>query len=374
MKKSVRPAAGETVSLRAHVVVIGGGPSGATAARTLAKQGVSAVLIEKNLHYEKPCGGGLFRSAFAEFDIPDELCLKEVDTITLVSPTHKRVDVELIEEMIGIVHRSGFDASLRQLAVDDGAELIEGRCVSIVEKDGGIVVGVKTADRELSVEACYCIAADGVNSFARKKLTSTSGAKTLTLYKNLPGRKVRSCEFWLGSDIAPGHYAWNFPHSTGSSIGTIAADTHTIHRYFEKFSNNFEQDIKPKGFYIPSYRGDLFYAKHTFFTGDAAGLVMPFTYEGIYYAMKSGRLAAEAIIKDDPHSYEMEWKRLYHKRFRFMNLLQRIFMRYDRMGEFLVKVLKKPSVAQSALRYWRGESEPLSFWSTVIKVLKLLYR
>ncbi len=373
MKKSARPAAGETVSLQAHVVVIGGGPSGATAARTLAKQGVSVILIEKNLHYEKPCGGGLFRSAFAEFGISDGLCLKEIGTITLVSPTHKRADVELIEEKIGIVHRSRFDASLRQMAVDDGVELIEGRCVSIVEKDGGIIAGVKTADGELSVRAGYCIAADGVNSTVRKKLTGSSPAKILTLYKNIEDGSAESCEFWLGSDIAPGHYAWNFPHSAGSSIGTIAPDG-KIHRYFKKFSKNFGADILPKGFYIPRYRGDLFYDRRTFFIGDAAGLVMPFTYEGIYYAMKSGRLAAEAIVKDAPHLYETEWKRLYHKRFRFMNLLQQIFMRYDRMGEFLVKVLKNPSVAQSALRYWRGESEPLSFWRTAVKVSKLLYR
>ena len=373
MEKSVKLTIDEFEGLNPHVVVVGGGPSGAIAASTLAKRGISVILIEKNFSYEKPCGGGLFRSAFKEFGISDELCLREVDAITMVSPARKRVEVELIGEKIGIVHRREFDASLRKMAADDGAKLIEGRCVSIKEKEGSVAVGVKTANGMLSVKARYCIAADGVNSTVRKKLTATSAAKVLTLYKNLAGGSAESCEFWLGSDVAPGYYAWNFPHSTGSSIGTVEPNK-KMHRYFKKFSKNFGEGISPKGFYIPRYKGDLFYAKQTFFVGDAAGLVMPFTYEGIYYAMKSGRLAAEAIIKDAPSYYEAEWKRLYRKRFRFMNLLQLIFMRYDRMGEFLVKVLKNPSVAQSALRYWRGESEPLSSWRTIIKVLKLFYR
>jgi geranylgeranyl reductase len=45
------------------------------------------------------------------------------------------------------------------------------------------------------------------------------------------------------------------------------------------------------------------YEKRIFYVGDSASLVMPFTYEGIYYALKSGHLAAEAILKKDTQWY-----------------------------------------------------------------------
>ncbi len=362
-------------TLQTQVVVVGGGPSGATAARTLARQNVPVILLEKNFLYEKPCGGGLKRSAFNELDIPHSFCSKEVDTLTLVSAAHKRVDVALKKDTICVVHRSEFDASLRTLAKNDGAELIEGRCTSIEEDaDNGVLLKVKTADEALLIKASYCIAADGVNSMLRKKLTGTSPAKVLTLYKNLSDGSVDSCEFWLGSEIAPGYYAWNFPHSIGSSIGTIAGDSRAIHRYFKMFSTYFDAEVKPKGFYIPEYKGDLFYAKRTFFVGDAAGLVMPFTYEGIYFAMKSGRLAAEAIIEHSPGQYEQKWKRMYHRRFRFMHILQRMFMRSDWMSSRLVNALENPVTAERALRYWMGEIRPPSLLGTIAKVMKLVMR
>ena len=65
-------------SFDCDVVVVGGGPAGSTAARELANFGFSVVLLQKDLSFQKPCGGGVVLSAFDEFDLPKSLITKTI--------------------------------------------------------------------------------------------------------------------------------------------------------------------------------------------------------------------------------------------------------------------------------------------------------
>jgi len=69
--------------LSAKVLVVGGGPAGATAARFLANNGVDVILLERNLSFVKPCGGGVSISALYELGIPKTMIKKEVKSIRL---------------------------------------------------------------------------------------------------------------------------------------------------------------------------------------------------------------------------------------------------------------------------------------------------
>lgn len=352
------------------VIVAGGGPAGATAARRLAEAGRSVLLVQRDLHYDKPCGGALLLSAFDEFGLDKNVVFKTVDRLDLTAPGGYATEVPLAYAPLAVAERPVFDAHLRDLAVRAGAELVEGKCKSI-ENGRAVIV---TERGENSVGAAYFIAADGVNSALRRQLTGELPRRVLALYAKVPELAVEGCGFRFGKDVAPGHYAWAFTHRGGAHIGVIADDEKTIHGHFETFCRQLGLKTPPKakGFYIPRWKDDCYVHGNVLFAGDAAGQVSPFTYEGIYYAMRSGAYAAEAIIQNDPALYERLWRESLRKRFRAMDMLQRLLLRWDWTAEKIVRLQENPNVRSAALRFWSGRSVPSSGWKAFGRGIKLL--
>ena len=121
----------EPMKLSAKVLIIGGGPAGASAARHLAAHGRDVLLLEKNLSFEKPCGGGLSLRAFEELGIPKTAIKREVHRIRIVSPCGEGVDIPLQGCGLAIVGRKEFDSSLRQEAEAKGAKIVQGEFTGI---------------------------------------------------------------------------------------------------------------------------------------------------------------------------------------------------------------------------------------------------
>lgn len=108
------------MKLSAKILVVGGGPAGAIAAKSLAGRGLEVILLERNLSLEKPCGGGIPSSAFDEFAIPKEVIKREVKSIRIVSPIGEQLDIELKGGSLAIVARWEFDRVLRYEAEKEG--------------------------------------------------------------------------------------------------------------------------------------------------------------------------------------------------------------------------------------------------------------
>jgi len=360
-------------TLECEVVVVGGGPAGAIAARDLSRQGIDTVLLEKDRAFQKPCGGGLMLSAYEEFDIPQSIIKKRVNTIEIVSPKKNRAVVDITDYPLSIVERCSFDAKLRELAVESGARLIEAKAYDI-KVDEHPIVWAKNSEQAYQVQAKYVIAADGVTSTIRKKLLGETPSRVLTYYVDIENSESESCQFWFGDDISPNHYSWIFPHHNGVNIGLACDDERMIRNYFEKFrtKSGLGGSEKPKGYYIPTWDKEVYYEQKVFFVGDSTSMVLPFTYEGIYYAMKSGRLAAEAIAKDNPSLYRNNWETLYRKKFQFLKVLQRLFLHNDYLSEKLVRLYQKPAFQESVIGYWMGMKQPSGSLGTVWKFLKVL--
>lgn len=354
------------------VLVIGGGPAGATAARFLALKKYKVLLVQKSFTFEKPCGGGVVLKVFDEFALDKAKISHYVNTIKFVAPSLLGVDVSLEQEPLAIVNRLEFDAYLRTLAQNEGAEVIEGYFKSY----DGLHAYIKTDSSELRIQAKYIIAADGVNSTVRKAVTGTLPKRVLTLYAKVEQPLTAQCEFWFGQYIAQGYYAWSFIHNNGTHIGLACEDESKVHTYFRQYCEKLGLKHIPKarGYYIPLWKDDLYRKDNILFVGDAAGQVSPFTYEGIYYAMRSALYAVEAIVDGDLDKYKQLWQKNLKKRFKAMELLQKLLLRWDWIIERVVKLLHNTNVHQAALRFWSGKSTPKSAVQIIRKMLKLLSR
>jgi geranylgeranyl reductase len=100
---------------RFDVVVVGGGPSGATAAEVLAKAGKAVALLDKAGRI-KPCGGAIPPRLIKDFEIPDSLLCAKIRAARMVSPKARTVDMPIDGGFVGMVNRETFDEFLRERA------------------------------------------------------------------------------------------------------------------------------------------------------------------------------------------------------------------------------------------------------------------
>jgi len=341
------------MTIKTHTLVIGGGPAGSTAARFLAKNGLDVILLERNLNYIKPCGGGLSINSFDEFEIPYDVIKKTTQSIILVSPSGKRLEINLKGNNLAIVERGEFDRILRLLAEKNGAKIINAELKDIKGKNRYEI----TAEREgnlYKIEAEYIVAADGVNSKTRTIFGLKPLKSFFTISEYISDISVDNCEFWFGFSHAPNAYSWVFPASNGISIGTGTFSQGMIHALFNNFiqRTGINKHGIRKVYRIPVWQGDLFNIDKVLFVGDSAGQVLPLTYEGIYYAMKSAEYAAQAIIDNKVNNYKKKWKSRFQKRFLLMCKLRDYFLKNDESTERLVSIHRRAEIQEASLRLW----------------------
>jgi geranylgeranyl reductase len=342
------------MKLSAKVLVVGGGPAGAIGARTLAEWGVEVILLERNLLFEKPCGGGIPLSAFDEFGITKEVIKREVKHISIISPIGEKVEIALSGGSLGIVARGEFDRILRNDAEKKGAQVIEGEFTGIStgyheHRVEAVIKGVKT---EITAE--YVIAADGVNSRVRSVLGIRPPKSLVTFSEKINGMDTRGCEFWFGASHALGAYSWVFPAPDGISTGTGTSEPGKVLAFYKVFKE--KRGITLEGmkrvYRIPLWEGDLYNKNNIIFAGDSAGQVLPLNFEGIYYAMKAGAFAAKAIIEGRASNYKKMWKYNFQKRFSLMDRLRKFFLKDDVAMEKLVALHRRSEVQEVSMRLW----------------------
>ncbi len=340
--------------LNAKVLVVGGGPAGSIAARTLAAWGIDVILLERDLSFEKPCGGGIPLSVFDELDIPKNLIKREVKVIRIISPSGNSLDIDLQGGILTIIKRDEFDKALRGKAEKEGAEIIEAEVILIKPESKYYKVEaiVKGTKREIMTE--YIIAADGVNSRVKSSLGIKPAQAVFTASEKIKELKTDFCEFWLGSSHAIGFYSWFFPATEGISAGTGSIEPGKVSTLFERFKKR--RGISKGGlkriYRIPIWKGDVYNKGKVLFAGDSACQVMPLSYEGIYYAMKSGEFAARAIIEDKAENYKKIWKAKFQKRFTLMDTLKKHFLKNDLNAERFVALHRRPEVQEASMRLW----------------------
>jgi geranylgeranyl reductase len=355
--------------IETDILIVGGGPAGATLAKYLSNSNVKNILIQRNLNFKKPCGGGIRLDAFTDFALDTSLIKKYVDTILLVYKA-KTVHVDISQTPIAVVERKEFDGYLRAEAQKSGTTLYEAAFVSLEIFDGYVISTIKKEDEYLQIKSNYLIAADGVNSKIRKIINGESVPSNLTQYTNITSEHYEVCEFHFGKKVAGEYYAWAFPHADGTNIGTLA-------EYDRSYINNLrdslaiEEQSKVLSYKIPHFKNPLFYKQRVFFVGDSASQVLPFTYEGIYYAMHSAKILSEVLIaKQEPSEYEKLWNQKYYKKFTTLLKLQNIFLMNNFMIFIMMRLFQNRHVQKQILNLWLGKKEVEINFSFFIKALK----
>ncbi len=361
--------------IRTHVLIVGGGPAGSTAARFLARQGIETILVERDFSYVKPCGGGIPSATINELDIPRSVIRKEVRKIRIVSPKGEKIDIALTGGHLCITERGILDSTLREMARVEGALTLEGE-FSHFETRGKSIVSVvreKLTHRDLKIQSRFVVASDGITNrigtvLRLPKLQSFYTISARMTPSSLPSALRMSkpdggdrCEFWFGAEHASHCYSWVFPSGEYSSIGTGAVHPGELPLLLEKFlkrrsrdpGTSLQQDSvisNRRIFKVPINNGSVSTERNILFTGDAAGTVLPITYEGIYYAMKSGEFAARAITEGKPHLYKRLWNGRFRRRFLLMNTIRHSFFKSDEHIEKWLSMHKRPEVQEIAMR------------------------
>jgi len=298
------------------VVVVGGGPSGATAAEDLARSGRRVALIDRAGRI-KPCGGAIPPRLIADFAIPEELLVAKINTARMISPTHRAVDIPIENGFVGMVDREHFDEFLRARAAREGADRHTGTWKAIERENGRTIVVYrdKETGEDVRLTTRYVIGADGARSrvaasevkggdripyvIAYHEIIDPEGALPDCVNGAYEGHR---CDVIYDGRISPDFYGWVFPHGRSASVGmgSMVKDVDLKQATADLRVAAGLADcrtIRREGAPIPLKpleRWDN--GRDVVLAGDAAGVVAPSSGEGIYYAMAGGRAAATATI------------------------------------------------------------------------------
>ncbi len=286
-----------------RVAVLGGGPAGAFAAAQLASAGLDTIVLDEKLAWEKPCGGGLTYKAYHQYpflmhnDAPKKLITQTV----LAAPGAGEVNLKLNEPLL-IYSRYDLNRLLLERAERAGAQIEKTRVLGIERQSGGWRLNTKSG----SLDADFCVVATGARNPLRDMGTQLTAPDTMSaLGYYVTGERDR-----IDIQFLPRlqGYIWVFPRCGHLSVGICGKGepAQTLRTRLERYMAEKGISSKGAGFYshvLPALEtrgwkknrvaGDGWMA-----VGDAAGLVDPITGEGLYYAIRSADLAANALLSE----------------------------------------------------------------------------
>jgi geranylgeranyl reductase family protein len=364
--------------MKYDVVVVGAGPSGSTAAKILAEQGINTLLVDKEkFPRNKACGGGLPLRTLSRFQYIKQLNVIESYSYGgyVYSPSLEyRVDIKKSEPVLAMVLRSKFDNALVHLAIDKGVEFQDNRFISDVKLNPhNAQLYFKDGTRVITQ---LVIGADGAHStIARiKGLIPTHREKGVCVLAEFPFTEDVIDHFFTKNRLCYLHsrfsgikgYGWVFPKKNHVNVGIIS---YNINEIIKQKKNNIKKifneyltllkeskilpyyikDVKIQGSILPVQPLQKTYFNHGLLCGDAAGLINPISGEGIHYALVSGELAgkvaANAINKQNTgehflSTYQIEWKKDFGKE---IQLFLKSKHQWGKKGENLVKLMYQDS-------------------------------
>lgn len=308
-----------------RIVIVGAGPAGGTAALSLARQRRHEVVLVDRDEFPrtKTCGSGLSPLCLGllrQLGLYESLAPGAYGICGLVftGPAGHKTNLDG-KEGAWVLPRAVFDAAIAHAAERAGARFEPGFKVKRLLVDpAGRVRGVAGGVREIEADLVLC--ADGAHSrFSVDPRPKRTIATIMGWYEGVPVTPGHM-EMWFVPRVAP-WYGWLFPETaTRVNIGLCyhPDDPASPYDIFDELAERHVGDRLRGATRLGKLKGaPISYTDRVgpvarpgaLYLGEAARLTNGFTGEGIFYAMKSGVLAADLIAKHQARALEREYQR-----------------------------------------------------------------
>jgi geranylgeranyl reductase family protein len=292
------------------ISIVGGGPAGALCGERLASQGFHVTIFDERLAWEKPCGGGLTHKAIQAYPFLLEAPQpkKIVRTAELISGGGHRARFEMSHPIV-IYSRKVLNGLLLERAAAAGCKMIQSRVTNV--DIAGSRVRLTAGGEEFHAD--FVVLAAGARNQLVPETTALGKLDLeLTLGYFVPTEeeiiKIKFLREFEG-------YIWSFPRSDHLSVGICAkmgqSSSQQLRAYLDDFVHAEKIPMEGVQLYshvLPSPREHTIQRRkisgaNWAMAGDAAACVDPITGEGLYYALKSGDLLAQALIEGQQQAY-----------------------------------------------------------------------
>ncbi|HEY1824205.1 MAG TPA: geranylgeranyl reductase family protein [Trebonia sp.] len=296
------------------VAVVGGGPAGLAAASAAAAAGARTIVLERAEHPRyKTCGGGLIGASRAVagglIEVPAR---DEIRSATMTLRGGQEFTRTHDEPLLAMVVRDEFDDALRKRAEEDGAQVRQRAQVRAIEQADGHATARLVDGTE--VAAKVIVGADGSSGVTARHVGAEFDQVDLGLELEIAVPDNVARQWWgrvlLDWGKIPGSYGWVFPKGECLTVGVIAArgQGEATKAYLREFVGRLGlagyEAVQDSG-HLTRCRtdGSPLRKGRVIVAGDAAGLLDPWTREGISFALRSGTLAGRHAAEGDPEGY-----------------------------------------------------------------------
>jgi geranylgeranyl reductase family protein len=340
------------------IAIIGGGPAGALAAALLSAGGRHVLLFDEKLAWEKPCGGGVTHKALQQYPFLTDA--QSESTLTrnceLISPSGRRVQFQT-QHPVAIFSRLALNGLLLDRARHAGAEIHQER-VTRIERPSQAWQLVTPHGEYL---ASHLLLAAGARNPFRSQFLSPLSPRDLMVTAGyfIPGRtSLLQIQFLKGIT----GYIWVFPRPDHVSAGIAGkmgeAPTAELRRVLEDWLEHNGFQLDGARFYshiLPSFRPQTFANLQVagdgwMMLGDSAGLVDPITGEGLYYALRSAELCANALLAGQPDQYPALLEEEILPELKLASRVSQRFYKGQFLGESVLDRMVSLTAESSSLR------------------------